>query len=76
MVNIPIASTLPRTSIISGGEEYINQCKQELAKDFRFYARVLRIIYSKPRLRQQIIDIMHGIENTRFARVPKSKGMI
>ena len=41
--------------------------------DYRFYARVLRVIYNKPKLRKKVVGIMREIENTRYYRIPDAK---
>lgn len=56
----------PKGTIILGNEEYIIQQKQELIEDYKFYAKALRIIYNKPKLRKRVLNIMNRIESALY----------
>lgn len=63
----------PRQEIVTGDLDYINKHMQETAYDYRFYARVLRVIYNKPKLRESVLSIMKGMENIIYFKIPDRK---
>jgi hypothetical protein len=63
----------PRPQIIYGDREYINECMKETVQDYRFYAKALRATCDKPKIRLQILDIMHRLENTLYHKTPEHR---
>lgn len=53
-----------------GTAEQISAWQKQDVEDYRFYAKVLRVIYNKPKLRSKILNTLKEIEDRRYARVP------
>jgi predicted DNA-binding protein YlxM (UPF0122 family) len=63
----------PRQHIVTGNKQQISDYIKKTTEDYRFYARVLRAIYSKPKLRNKIINLMKDIEDTGYLCVPEPR---
>jgi hypothetical protein len=59
--------------IVTGTTEQLNEERKKASEDYRFYARVLRVIYNKPKLRNMVMKIMEDIDNIRYFKIPDRK---
>jgi hypothetical protein len=60
-------------SLICTTSEDVDKEWKSLRDDYKFYSRVLRIIYPKKKLRVQALDKLRSIENTGIHIVPGAK---
>ena len=67
------ARSNPYPRIVCWSEEAMEKQRIIGRDDYRFYARVLRTVYNKPKLRKKVSGIMEGIDNTRYFRIPDAK---
>lgn len=62
---------IPLTVVCS--KKDLEEQQQKINEDYKFYAKALRVLYNKSKLRKNILDIMHGLENIRYMIIPECK---
>ena len=60
-------------SLICTTSDDVDKARKSLRDDYKFYSRVLRVIYPKKKLREQVLDKLSKIENTGIHIVPSAK---
>lgn len=63
----------PSRRMVCGSEEEREKQKNIDKADYNFYARALRIIYNKPKLRNKMLERMEEIEGTVYHRIPRQR---
>jgi len=48
----------------------IDKERRKLKEDYNFYSRMLRVIYSKKKIREQVLNKLNEIENTAIHEIP------
>ena len=61
----------PSRRMVCGSEEEREKQRNIDKADYNFYARALRIIYNKPKLRNKMLERMKEIEGTVYHRTPR-----
>jgi hypothetical protein len=57
-------------NVITGTREELEESKRMVKEDYNFYARVLKAIYKKSKLRKKVIAVMKKLENVRYSQIP------
>ena len=56
-----------------GTAEQISIWQEQDAEDYRFYAKALRTLYNKPKLKRRMIERMKEVEERKYFKVPPAK---
>ncbi len=56
-----------------GTAEQIRAWQKQDAEDYRFYTKMLRVLYNKPKLKSKILKILKEIEDRQYAKVPLAR---